>query len=296
MHRGAVKEPRVMCCRRERASLTKQARARRSRLSTKLRQTVDSASTHTRTRATLRLRRKRARNVEAGPQVCAGAAMRAALVLRTGCNSPGPPSQSVAVIWPRMPACLTMLSSESSPNRRARSQSDCVMDSTGIASLYVKRCCCADSANKYTRVSKHCSGSLRVSQHALERRVPADLKDRTCVSALACSINVFASAVSPLIAQPRCVSISMIFWMLLGSCITRGTPGISSCHNPRCKGGPLQPFLLQSRTSSGDVMRFSTARTTPWGVVTPMAVDPSCAHTREPASVSPAFPSSLQLP
>jgi hypothetical protein len=39
----------------------------------------------------------------------------------------------------------------------------------------------------------------------------------------------------------------------------------------------LQPVLLQSLTSSGDVILFSTARTTPSFVSTPMAVDPSCS-------------------
>jgi hypothetical protein len=40
----------------------------------------------------------------------------------------------------------------------------------------------------------------------------------TCVSALAWSMSVFASAVSPLMAQPMCSSISATFSMLLGSC------------------------------------------------------------------------------
>jgi hypothetical protein len=40
----------------------------------------------------------------------------------------------------------------------------------------------------------------------------------TCVSARAWSTSVFASAVSPLIAQPMCSSISATFSMLLGSC------------------------------------------------------------------------------
>jgi hypothetical protein len=44
---------------------------------------------------------------------------------------------------------------------------------------------------------------------------------RTCVSALAWSISVFASAVSPLMAQPMCSSISATFSMLLGSCSMR---------------------------------------------------------------------------
>jgi hypothetical protein len=42
------------------------------------------------------------------------------------------------------PSPLTMpASSPSSPKRSARSHSDCVHDSTGIGSLYVKRCCCS---------------------------------------------------------------------------------------------------------------------------------------------------------
>jgi hypothetical protein len=41
---------------------------------------------------------------------------------------------------------------------------------------------------------------------------------QTWVSARAWSINVLASAVRPLIAQPMCSSISATFWMLLGSC------------------------------------------------------------------------------
>jgi hypothetical protein len=39
----------------------------------------------------------------------------------------------------------------------------------------------------------------------------------------------------------------------------------------------LQPVLLQDLTSSGDVILFSTARTTPSFVSTPIAVDPSCS-------------------
>jgi hypothetical protein len=39
----------------------------------------------------------------------------------------------------------------------------------------------------------------------------------------------------------------------------------------------LQPVLLLGLTSSGDVILFSTARTTPSFVSTPMAVDPSCS-------------------
>ncbi len=71
-------------------------------------------------------------------------------------------------------------SSSSSPNLSARSQRDCVRDSTGMGSLYVKRCCCA--------------------------------------STRPWSIRVRASAVSPLIATPTCSSTSATFSMLLGSC------------------------------------------------------------------------------
>ena len=47
-------------------------------------------------------------------------------------------------------------SSSSSPNWRARSQSDCVHDSTGIGSLYVNRCCCAQEHNRRVRTSPPC--------------------------------------------------------------------------------------------------------------------------------------------
>lgn len=71
----------------------------------------------------------------------------------------------------------------------------------------------------------------------------------TCVQltwlvTLACSIMVRASAVSPLIAHPRCVSISMIFSMDVAS-------------------------------RSLDCTRFSTPRTTPSGVAIPTVVLPS---------------------
>mmetsp|Transcript_17044 Transcript_17044/g.50876 ORF Transcript_17044/g.50876 Transcript_17044/m.50876 type:complete len:276 (-) Transcript_17044:174-1001(-) len=69
--------------------------------------------------------------------------------------------------------------------------------------------------------------------------------NRCCwVSLRAWSISVRASAVRPLMAQPMCSSISATFSLLFG-------------------------------TSKGDVMRFSTASTTPSDVFTPMAVEPS---------------------
>ena len=59
------------------------------------------------------------------------------------------------------------------------------------------------------------------------------------------STIVRASAVRPDIAQPMCESISMI-------------------------------FSMDEDSSKGDGTRFSTARTTPSGVVMPTVVDPSC--------------------
>ena len=64
-------------------------------------------------------------------------------------------------------------------------------------------------------------------------------------STLACATRVRASDVSPLVAQPKWSSISMIFSTLDG-------------------------------TSKVDVSRFSTARTTPSLVLIPIAVVPSC--------------------
>ena len=61
---------------------------------------------------------------------------------------------------------------------------------------------------------------------------------------LACSTIVLASAVSPLIAHPTCASISMI-------------------------------FSIESESSRGDCVRFSTARTTPCEVWIPTVVEPS---------------------
>ena len=61
-------------------------------------------------------------------------------------------------------------------------------------------------------------------------------------------MSVLASAVSPLMAQPTCSSISATFSMLDG-------------------------------ISRGDVTRFSAARTTPSFVRTPMAVEPRCVKS-----------------
>lgn len=71
-----------------------------------------------------------------------------------------------------------------------------------------------------------------------------DLVSLTCVSTLACSTSILASAVRPLTAQPTWESISNIFSMLLGS-------------------------------MRGDVSRFSMASTTPACVLMPTAVEPS---------------------
>ena len=79
--------------------------------------------------------------------------------------------------------------------------------------------------------------------HDLGQNLPSPLL-HTCVSALAWSTSILASATRPLMAQPTCSSISITFSMLLGS-------------------------------SSGEVSRFSTASTTPSVVAMPMAVDPS---------------------
>lgn len=51
------------------------------------------------------------------------------------------------------------------------------------------------------------------------------------------------------------------------------------------------------RTSSGEVMRFSTARITPSFVLTPTAVDPSCTKGRSSASdhLRRAWPSAVEL-
>jgi hypothetical protein len=61
-------------------------------------------------------------------------------------------------------------------------------------------------------------------------------------------MSVLASAVSPLMAQPTCSSISATFSMLEGM-------------------------------RRGDVTRFSAARTTPSLVRTPIAVEPSCVKS-----------------
>ena len=71
-----------------------------------------------------------------------------------------------------------------------------------------------------------------------------------CVSTLACSIILLASACRPDIAQPICLSISTIFSML-------------------------------DETSKEDVTLFSTPRRTPWDVATPMAVEPSLIASNE---------------
>lgn len=82
----------------------------------------------------------------------------------------------------------------------------------------------------------------------------------TCVSTRPWSMSVRASAVSPLMATPMCSSISATFSMLEGSWMDMVPPW---------------QYSMQLRTSSGDVTRFSTARTTPSFVLMPMAVDPN---------------------
>lgn len=69
----------------------------------------------------------------------------------------------------------------------------------------------------------------------------------TCAATRACSIIVLASAVIPLTAQPKCSSISIIFSIELASNKVEDT-------------------------------RFSTAKTTPSEVWTPIAVVPSYTH------------------
>lgn len=180
---------------------------------------------------------------------------------------------------PPHPHCLSTLtmpaSSESSPKRSARSHSDWVQDSTGMGSLYVKRCCCGSTGgedssshthkqtqqtkkNQHQQYIQHAKEGVKTAAVAsclalLQHPAPCAVLDaacayspsvagfvipvwpllpiclsvplmcqhtspHTCVSALAWSISVFASAVSPLMAQPMCSSISATFSMLLGSC------------------------------------------------------------------------------
>lgn len=176
------------------------------------------------------------------------------------------------ILAPTMPP-----SSESSPNRRARSHSDCVADSTGIGSLYVNRCCCERGMPAFQVASQAqtCHLFFQLPCTPLHQ-APRSESPRSLawVSALAWSINILASAVNPLIAQPMCSSISMIFSMLLGSCgpgrwtraSVQGTAMLQAHHLMPCT----------APTSRGEVMRFSTASTTPSEVVTPMAVEPSC--------------------
>lgn len=69
-----------------------------------------------------------------------------------------------------------MLSSPSSPNRSAKSHSDCVQDSTGISSLYVKRCICIYESSFQAVVSlaevQHMPAGVRTEQHARATACP----------------------------------------------------------------------------------------------------------------------------
>lgn len=142
-------------------------------------------------------------------------------------------------------APLTIASSSSpSPNRRARSHSDCVVDSTGMGSLYVKRCCystgrqCSQQYKSTAHMHEVCrwhapctaSQLHHIIRHAWGEPWPRSctrskdtLHEPTCVSARAWSMSIFASAVNPDIAQPMCSSISIIFSIELGSCIHKTT-------------------------------------------------------------------------
>lgn len=66
-----------------------------------------------------------------------------------------------------MPCWLTRPpSSESSPNRRARSHRLCVTDSSGMGSLYVKRCCCGRRKARTSEQGRACMRGPRASDIA----------------------------------------------------------------------------------------------------------------------------------
>jgi hypothetical protein len=56
-------------------------------------------------------------------------------------------------------------------------------------------------------------------------------------------------------------------------------PAISSPALPSCMGTCCSVCHIRVLTRSGEVMRFSTASTTPSFTFTPMAVEPSCGHS-----------------
>ena len=116
-------------------------------------------------------------------------------------------------------------------------------------------------------------------------------------STLACSTRVLASEVRPLVAQPKCSSISMIFSTLEGTFFgsERNRRDRRGCEQVRRRsksererereGGrrhesrrPIQ--RKGSLTSRVEVSLFSTASTTPSLVRIPIAVVPSRAFVR----------------
>lgn len=74
----------------------------------------------------------------------------------------------------------------------------------------------------------------------------------------------------------------MTFSMLLGSWKKSGAAeGAVGNGKIACKVTIRKDVAKEDLTSNGDVIRFSTARTTPSFVQTPMAVEPSCAEIQE---------------
>ena len=135
-------------------------------------------------------------------------------------------------VWGPARGCVrTMLSSPSSPNRSAKSHSDCVQDSTGISSLYVKRCICIYESSFQAAVSladvQHKPADVRnriaCPGHCMSTHRYLGSLEHTCVSTRACSMRVLESAESPLLAQAMCESISAILSILRGSCVAQMT-------------------------------------------------------------------------